>query len=148
MPADPTHSLPPVAPPEDILATFHITPNTKPRQTQRDVWKKRPVVIKYRAFADELRRQAAEQGYALRDTLHVEFFMPIAVSLSKKKAAELDGTPHLQTPDVDNLSKAIMDSLLGQDKGVYFLTARKLEKAPRRTPDPTIIKNIWEKLEM
>ena len=32
-----------------------ITPVAKPRQTRSDVWKKRPCVVKYRQFADDLR---------------------------------------------------------------------------------------------
>ena len=34
---------------------YYINPVSKPRMTQRDVWKKRPVVVKYHAFCDEMR---------------------------------------------------------------------------------------------
>ena len=34
---------------------YDITPCPKPRQTQSDKWKKRPPVLRYRAFADEVR---------------------------------------------------------------------------------------------
>ena len=32
-----------------------ICPVAKPRMTQSDKWRERPAVVKYRAFADELR---------------------------------------------------------------------------------------------
>ena len=36
-----------------IWLKYDITPVPKPRQTQRDKWKRRDVVMRYRAFADE-----------------------------------------------------------------------------------------------
>ncbi|GAG23977.1 unnamed protein product, partial [marine sediment metagenome] len=38
-----------------LKGSVKVTPNTKPRMTKRDKWKKRPCVIKYRKFCDELR---------------------------------------------------------------------------------------------
>ncbi len=38
-----------------IKKHFPIDVVGKPRMTQRDKWKKRPCVLRYRAFADELR---------------------------------------------------------------------------------------------
>ena len=33
-----------------------VTPVSKPRMTQRDKWKKRPCVLRYRAYCDALRK--------------------------------------------------------------------------------------------
>jgi Holliday junction resolvase RusA-like endonuclease len=47
-------------------------------------------------------------------------------SWSKKKRAEMDGTPCQTTPDADNAAGAIMDVLFGQDNSVVFLEVIKL----------------------
>lgn len=104
---------------------FSLDPNTKPRQTRSDKWKKRPCVMQYRAFADDLRQQASEQGYSLGDTLNVDFIVAMPPSWSEKKRAEMDGAPHRQTPDVDNFLKAVFDSLAKQDKTVWKVAASK-----------------------
>lgn len=104
---------------------FIIEPNTKPRQTRSDKWKKRPCVLQYRAFADELRKQAKEMGYSLGETLNVDFIVAMPDSWSKKKKDEMNGTPHRQTPDVDNFLKAVFDSLAKQDKTVWRVEASK-----------------------
>ena len=47
-------------------------------------------------------------------------------SWSKKKKAELIGSPHFQqTPDTDNLCKACLDALIEQDCRVWHLEAKK-----------------------
>ena len=42
--------------------------------------------------------------------LSITFVMKMPVSLSKKKKALLNGTPHLKKPDLSNLVKAFEDS--------------------------------------
>jgi len=37
------------------MKEYKITPVPKPRQTRSDKWKQRPCVMRYRAFADEVR---------------------------------------------------------------------------------------------
>ena len=96
--------------------TYHITPMPKPRMTRRDKWKKRPVVLRYHAFKDEVRFQGVylpEHGY------HVTFIIPMPKSWSKKKKLEMDGEPHQQTPDKDNLEKALLDSLFEDDSRIW-----------------------------
>ncbi len=96
--------------------SYDITPCTKPRQTQRDKWKKRPCVLKYRAFADEVRLkgvQLPEFGY------HVTFIIPMPKSWSKKTMAAMNLTPHQQTPDKDNLEKALLDALFEDDCRIW-----------------------------
>ncbi len=104
---------------------FNIDPNTKPRQTRSDKWKKRSCVVQYRAFADDLRQLTKEQGYSLGDTLIVDFIVPMPASWNKKKQDAMDGSPHQQTPDVDNFLKAVFDSLAKQDKSVWKVEASK-----------------------
>ena len=61
---------------------YLITPVTKPRQTRSDVWKKRKPVMKYRAFADEVR---ANKVIIPSGGCHVTFIIPMPKSYSKKK---------------------------------------------------------------
>lgn len=95
--------------------TVAIVPIGKPRMTQRDRWKKRPCVLKYRAFADELRAQT--DGMIPEDPVSVSWvaWFPFPKSYSKKKRAALAGTIHRQKPDRDNVDKAILDVLFKED---------------------------------
>ena len=102
---------------------YNITPVTKPRQTRSDKWNKRPCVMKYRAFADEVRASGmsvCEYGD------HVRFFIPMPKSWSKKKKTEMVLTPHKQTPDIDNLLKALLDALFDDDSHIYDISASKM----------------------
>lgn len=95
---------------------FNITPVPKPRQTQRDRWHKRPAVMRYRAFCDEVRMA----GIALPDAgWHVTFVLPMPKSWSGKKRAQMTGKPHQQRPDRDNLEKALLDALFSEDCGIW-----------------------------
>ena len=96
--------------------TYPIDPVPKPRMTQRDRWKKRACVLRYNAFKDEVRFQRVtipENGY------HITFVLPMPQSWSKKKRAQMDGQPHQQTPDKDNLEKALLDAVYGRDEHIW-----------------------------
>ena len=108
-----------------IFFEAKITPNTKPRMTRSDKWKKRPCVLKYRAFCDELRLQAKIQRFSFSGNYKICFYFEMPASWSKKKKEAMRGTPHEQTPDLDNLLKAVNDALLEQDKIVYRFEAAK-----------------------
>lgn len=99
-----------------------IEPVGKPRQTRSDAWKQRPAVVRYRAFADELR---LKYPYPLPTRLYLEFYIPMPKSWSKEKQAEMRYEPHQQKPDIDNLCKAVMDALADDDSYVYALSAQK-----------------------
>lgn len=101
---------------------IHITPVSKPRQTRADRWRERPVVMRYRGFADELRLKYGEE---LPDSVRLVFHIPMPKSWSKKKRLTLDGQPHQQKPDIDNLVKAVLDALLVDDSGVWSVSAEK-----------------------
>lgn len=102
---------------------YPITPVPKPRMTQRDKWKKRPAVMRYLAFADEVRLygvQVPESGY------HITFVLPMPKSWSKRKKDEMNGKPHQQKPDLDNILKALLDAVFEDDCMVWDGRATKI----------------------
>jgi Holliday junction resolvase RusA-like endonuclease len=103
-----------------------IEPNTKPRMTTSDKWKKRPCVLQYRAFCDHLRLLAKVAKFELSPSYKIEFLISMPPSWSKKKKNEMRGKPHQETPDLDNLLKAINDALLAEDKTIHEIHARKI----------------------
>lgn len=105
------------------IKLYPVVPVPKPRMTQRDKWQKRPAVMRYRAFCDDLRARKCtfpESGS------HVIFHMPMPASWSKKKRTEMLGQPHRQKPDVDNLTKAVLDAVLKDDSGVWDMRTTKI----------------------
>ena len=95
---------------------YPIEPVAKPRQTRSDKWKKRPCVMKYRWFADLCRSykvQVPEAGS------HITFHLPMPSSWSEKRKKSMEGKPHQQTPDKDNLEKALLDAVYGNDCVVW-----------------------------
>ena len=105
---------------------FNTRPVPKPRMTRRDKWLQRPTVMRYRSFKDDINLQANVAGYCLPNEFKVTFGMPFPRSFGKVKRDKLVGTPHTQKPDVDNLLKALMDSLKDQDQDVWHVEARKV----------------------
>ena len=73
-------------------------------------------MAQYRAFCDEVRLRRLtlpDSGY------HVTFVIPMPRSWPKKKKALMDGQPHQQVPDKDNLEKALLDAIFGRDEHVW-----------------------------
>lgn len=65
----------------------------------------------------------------LDESIHeidITFHIPMSPSWSKKKRAELEGKPHQQKPDIDNLLKAWMDCLYRNDAVIWKVSASKL----------------------
>ena len=89
--------------------------------TQRDKWQQRPCVLKYRAFCDEVRLKVKSGP----PQVSVSFHMPMPKSWSKKKKERMDGTPHLNRPDLDNLVKAWCDALYPEDSVIWSIHATK-----------------------
>jgi Holliday junction resolvase RusA-like endonuclease len=104
---------------------FNLKPVPKPRMTRADRWKKRPIVLKYWDFCNELNRQAIKLEYIPGDRVGLIFYIPMPKSWSKKKREQMLGKPHKQRPDIDNLAKAFLDALLKEDSHVYSLSAEK-----------------------
>jgi len=102
---------------------YDITPMRKPRMTQRDKWHKRKATSDYWAFKAEVKLKRVivpESGS------HVTFVMPMPKSWSKKKKAEMKGEPHQQTPDIDNLTKALLDAIYDDDSGIWDIRTTKI----------------------
>jgi hypothetical protein len=84
--------------------------------TRADKWKRRDCVLRYRAFADEVRLRGVtlpNHGW------HVTFVLPMPKSWSEKRKLEMDGKPHQQKPDKDNLEKSLLDALFTDDCRVW-----------------------------
>jgi Holliday junction resolvase RusA-like endonuclease len=101
-----------------------ITPVPKPRQTRSDKWKKRPSVMRYRAFADEVRLRLPSD-FDLNYT-GIQFCLPMPKSWNDEKRQEMDGKPHTQVPDLSNLLKALEDAVYADDSTIH--TYEKLTK--------------------
>jgi Holliday junction resolvase RusA-like endonuclease len=99
--------------------TFSITPTPAPRMNRSDSWKQRPCVLKYWAFKDELVRQAKKMGFKLGNKISIKCYMPMPESWSETKKHRMDGEPHQQKPDFDNLLKAFCDALTDDDSKIY-----------------------------
>ena len=100
-----------------------ITPVGKPRMTRRDKWMVRPCVKKYRDYSDVLKLHAIH--FQKSSSLFIRFEMPMPNSWSKKKKKEMHQKPHQQKPDIDNLVKAVLDSLFHDDSHVFYINAFK-----------------------
>ncbi len=101
---------------------YPIIPNTKPRMTQSDKWKKRPCVLRYFEFKDKVRDHKVE----LPECHHITFVVPMPESWSKKKKIVMNGKPHQQRPDVDNFLKAIFDAVFEEDSHIWDCRATKM----------------------
>lgn len=102
---------------------YAIEPMGAPRMTRADAWKRRPVVLRYRAFKDACREagvQVPESGARLT------FVLPMPPSWSQRRRASMDGQPHRSKPDIDNLVKATLDAIYDDDAAVWDISARKV----------------------
>ena len=104
------------------MTVYNITPVPKPRMTQRDKWAKRPAVLRYRAFCDEVRLKGVRVPEA---GAHIKFGIPMPKSWSKKKRERMQSAPHQQKPDIDNLTKALLDAVHKDDSGIWDLRTTK-----------------------
>lgn len=104
-------------------------PVSCPRMTQRDKWMKRPCVMRYREYSDRLRKFVnLHDLYVGKVT--AKFHMPMPESWSVKKILAMAGQPHRQRGDVDNMVKAILDSLMKEDGMVWSVYAEKFWAQP------------------
>ena len=109
-------------------------PVSKPRQVRSDKWKKRPSVVKYRQWADAVRavanRAVAQRfpGLILRSysRMKVVAIFPIPPSWTKVMKVKMQGQPHQQTTDADNILKACSDALFPKyDAQIYDMQVTK-----------------------
>lgn len=105
------------------MTVYNILPMGKPRMTRSDKWKKRPEVMRYRAFCDHVRFL----GICMPESnSHVTFVLPMPKRWSKKKRTEMNGQPHQGKPDLDNLMKSLMDALFEDDTHIWDSRITKL----------------------
>ena len=109
-----------------IMIEIDMDPMSKPRQTRSDVWRRRPVILRWRAWADEIRAICKEKNFVPSNELIMRFYIKMPKSWSQKKRDEHLGQPHTQNRlDCDNLAKAVMDALIKDDGRVHFLQVEK-----------------------
>lgn len=108
--------------PEELVR-YDIKPVPKPRMTRSDKWKKRKCVVEYFEYRDLIKFNDVK----LYDNgFYVKFTMPMPKSWSKKKKNEMNGKPHTQKPDVDNLLKGLMDAVYGDDSHIHTVFTQKI----------------------
>lgn len=118
--------------PQSVTCPF--APVAKPRMTRCDKWAKRPCVLRYREFADRVRKRF--EGVSLEGVHSLSWtaYFPMPESWSKKRKVAVRGQAHYSKPDRDNVDKAILDALFKQDSGISHGTLTKLwddGKGPR-----------------
>jgi|GEM_PF-773832 Holliday junction resolvase RusA-like endonuclease len=104
-----------------VRQVIRIVPVPKPRQSQSDAWRKRPCVLRSRAFCDEL----ALKGARLPPRYRLTFVLPMPRSWSDAEKARMDGCPHTRKPDTSNLVKNVEDALCKRDEELWDIGARK-----------------------
>jgi Holliday junction resolvase RusA-like endonuclease len=107
------------------MKEIKIIPVAKPRMTRSDKWKVRPATSKYWAFKDELVMKCNLAGIKIDYQINVVFIMPMPESWSNKRKFTMEGMPHFQKPDCDNLIKSVGDCLLKDDSKVWKISAEK-----------------------
>lgn len=104
-----------------VIYKIDIDPMGAPRMVQSDKWKKRPIVLKYFAYRDEIRKHEV----LLSETLDIEFHIEMPKSWTMKKKHDYNGKPHQSKPDIDNLIKGFLDTY-PEDKTVHSVKAKKV----------------------
>lgn len=106
-----------------MIYVYPVTPVSAPRQVHRDLYNPSNHVKRYRAYRDELQLRRA---FVPNNYHHLIFVLEMPRSWSAKKRAELEGQPHQSKPDRDNLEKAYLDAVLGEDSHVWDGRTTKL----------------------
>ena len=105
-----------------------LDPCPAPRQSKRDGWRPSAPVRRYRAFRDAVNVMAGKRRKEVPwEGLTVTFRVPMPKSWPKYRREEMDGQPHQQKPDLDNLLKALADALWpDDDTHLWDVRARKV----------------------
>lgn len=113
----------PAGPGLGVIRVYPVDPVSAPRQVRRDIYDPSPHVLRYRAYQDDLRLRHVQIPQPFS---HLIFVLPMAASWTQKKKAQHHGMPHQQRPDKDNLEKAVLDSVFGEDCSVWDGRVSKL----------------------
>lgn len=95
-------------------------PMGKPRMTQRDKWKKRPCVVRYREWADKARESAPSDLTKTPLCVSWVAYFPIPKSWTLYQKTTRKGRLHSAKPDRDNVDKGILDALWKDDSHVAY----------------------------
>jgi Holliday junction resolvase RusA-like endonuclease len=119
---------------------LNITPQTHVRATQGDSiffripreklrapgLKRLLRLEKYNQYKIDLLAEAKAKRFILPPVgASITFFIPVPPSWSKKKKKMHHGRFHQSKPDIDNLQKALLDSLMKEDKEIAHLEVQK-----------------------
>lgn len=119
---------------------FNITPQTHVRATVGDRIffkiprdKLRPAGLKrllrlerYNEYKINLNALAKQQKFVMPEqNAHVTYYIPVPKSWKKYKKEQMHMRLHQSTPDVDNLTKALFDSLMAEDKHIADIRITK-----------------------
>jgi Holliday junction resolvase RusA-like endonuclease len=96
----------------------------KPRMVKSDAWRKRPCVMAYWKFKDNVIAELKKQIFP--HPVHLIFILPMPKSWSEKRKKQFDGQPLQQTPDWDNLAKGLIDALFKYDDHLYDVRTTKV----------------------
>lgn len=114
--------------PENVFFVVPGPPCPKPRMTRSDRWRKRPSVLRYRAWADKARQNAQAavgRGKLPGNRVEIVAYFEMPKSWSKKKKAEMAGRPHRVKPDLDNVIKGLDAIFPDNDSMIHQITACK-----------------------
>lgn len=107
---------------ESLKGEYHIdiVPVPKPRMTQSDKWKKRPAVVRYYQFCDDLRHKTELMGLTTlpMQIRRICYIIPMPKSWSKRDRTAMNFQPHFPKPDIDNLRKALQDAICKEDSHI------------------------------
>jgi len=102
--------------------SLHIQPMPAPRLNYKSRFNpdKKDLFERYMQWKRDVKILAQAAGFDFAsEELHVVFILAMPKSWPKKKQKSLNGQPHQQTPDTDNLVKALKDALFDEDKQVW-----------------------------
>jgi len=81
---------------------------------------------RYNEYKIALLALAKEKGFSISPQgCSFRFYIPMPKTWSKKKRSIMHFKLHQQKPDIDNLMKAVFDSMLSEDKGIAHFEAVK-----------------------
>lgn len=104
--------------------SYPIEPVPKPRMTKGDRWQKNPRGARYRKFKQQVKLLRVKLPLPCK----VTFYLPLRPSITENAVGDFgqDGSPHVEeTPDADNLLKALMDALFVKDHAVWSIWPEK-----------------------
>jgi Holliday junction resolvase RusA-like endonuclease len=81
--------------------------------------------MNYFAFRTEFVLKCNILGWSLTPKIDLTFIIPMPTSWGKMKRETMNGKPHQQKPDCDNLVKSICDAFGKDDGFVYSIKAEK-----------------------